>query len=270
MRLIPFNKEPLGEVRDVRFIKALGRQIETARIVSFGRCNYHCPYCKRDAQFVDENGNVLVSEDFEDDIIFDLIAKAIQAGERVRLSGGDPCMHPRDSLRIAEFVHKKGQKLSICHNGSSPVYIRKMAPYIEYAAIDLKASNSVEYALRAGVDEAIARKVMPHFEEVCRVILEQPTALLDARTCVFDTTSLDDLIDIATRIDRLGHSDRKFWTIRQYIPVAGIDWRPLPQNIIEEWIGIITEEFKHLHIGCRLDWSGGDFLHWYAGEKDSL
>ena len=63
MRIIPFDGKPLGEVREVRFIKVLGREIEKARIVSFGRCNYHCPYCRRDAQFVDEKGNVLSSEE---------------------------------------------------------------------------------------------------------------------------------------------------------------------------------------------------------------
>lgn len=110
MRLIPFNNKPLGEVRDIRFIKALGRPVETARIISFGRCNYHCPYCKRDAQFVDENGNVLISEEFDDHMILELISRSIATGERVRLSGGDPCMHPRDSLRIAEFAHEQNHK----------------------------------------------------------------------------------------------------------------------------------------------------------------
>jgi len=270
MRIIPYNGVACGEVRPVRFLKAFGREEERARIVAFGRCNYHCPYCRRDAQFVDDRGNVLTSREVSDDEIFALLEEALERGERIRLSGGDPCMHPRDSLRIAQWAAKRGEQISLCHNGSSPAYIRRMAPYLAYAAIDLKAINPDEYALRSGIDVHVARKVLSHFEEVCWHVLKNETSLLDVRTCVFSDTTLDDLMEMAQRIATLGHSNRVFWTIRQYNSVDGIDWHPLCQETLEEWIGIISEMYGALHIGCRLAWEGGLFYHWYSGTRELL
>ena len=112
------------------FLRRLAENIEVARIVSFGRCNYYCPYCRRDAQFVDHNGNVINSVDVPHSTIYAILEESLHSGQRIRLSGGDPCMHPRDSLNIAKWAFDKGHKISLCHSGSSPSYIKRMAPYI--------------------------------------------------------------------------------------------------------------------------------------------
>ncbi len=269
MRIIPHNGEPLGEVRPVRFLQAIGLPSERARIVAFGRCNFACPYCMRDSQFVDEKGNALVSREIEDDVIFGKLETAFATGERIRLSGGDPCMHPQDSLRIARWVAERGGKISLCHNGSSPRFIDSMLQYLAYAAIDLKSPREDEFALRAGVAESVAAHSIEKFQEVCRLILGAGI-ILDVRTCVFSTTTLDDLMSIAGIIAGFGHSNRKFWTIRQYVPVTGLDWRPLPPQTLEEWIAMIAIEYPNLHIGCRTEWYGGYFRHWKDTETNVL
>jgi len=105
---------------------------------------------------------------------------------------------------------------------------------------------------------------------VCQIILEHPDPLLDVRTCVFSDTSLDDLLEMANKVATLGHNDRKFWTIRQYTPVLGIDWYPLCQETLNEWIEIISKEYPELRIGCRLEWVGGSFYTWHRGKKKEL
>ncbi len=49
-------------------------------------------------------------------------------------------MHARkDNLAIAKAVmNVKGKKISIAHNGSSLSFVKLIAPYLEYAAIDIK------------------------------------------------------------------------------------------------------------------------------------
>lgn len=270
MRIIPHQGKALGEVRQVRFLKAFERPAEHARIVSFGRCNYRCPHCMRDAQFVDENGDVLASTEVDDQLVFDQIVDAMNAGERIRLSGGDPCMFPNESAAIAKLCRSMGKRISVCHNGSNPRYISKIAADIEYAAIDLKAVNAKDYALRAGLSERVAAQVMPNFVKVCDQVLSQSHALLDARTCMFDTTSYTELTEFAEKISSLPCTDRVFWTIRQYLPVANLDWKPMPQEILFGMIEDVSKQFPWLRIGCRLAWRGGQFPYWKSGEVSEL
>lgn len=270
MRIIPYNDEVLGEVRDALFLKGLGRDAEKTRIVAFGSCNFSCPYCMRDAQFIDSNGNVLKSVEVDEREIFHRLENAIANGERIRLSGGDPCMHIRDSLKIAQWATKRGRQISYCHNGSSPALTSRLAPYAAHAAIDLKAVSIDEFVLRTGIDKPVASKVMKNFHKVCRAVLSNESTLLDVRTCVFSTTTLKDLFEMAQMISQLAHDDRVFWTIRQYDPVATIDWQPLRQGILDEWLSIISRKYPILHIGYRSQWVGGVFYHWYSGNKTQL
>ena len=202
MRLIPYYGVHVGETREASFLEAFGRKKEVTRIVPFGSCNYACPYCMRDAQFVDEKGNTISSEFISEDIIFSVLEKAVLNNERIRLSGGDPSLHLKESLKIGKWLEGYNKKLSLCHNGSNLHYIKKMLPYLEYAAIDLKGITAKEYSLRAGIDEKSAEKNINKFFNICNVILEN-NILLDIRTCVFSDTSLDDLLIIASKIDSL-------------------------------------------------------------------
>lgn len=72
--------------------------------------------------------------------IKNIIDDNIKLGRRIRLSGGDPCAFPKESLEIAKYVYEKyKQKISIAHNGSSPSFIKMLLPYLKYIALDFKA-----------------------------------------------------------------------------------------------------------------------------------
>ena len=114
------------EVRPLYCYKAFGRDIDDARIISVGACNFSCPYCKRDGNFKDVDGSIITATPTKLGAIFEVVDDAISKGQVVRLSGGDPVVYPRESLAIASYVSQHHGRLSVAHNGSSPEFIKKL------------------------------------------------------------------------------------------------------------------------------------------------
>ena len=103
----------------------------------------------------------------------------------------------------------------------------------------------------------------------CQRILTEGGILTDVRTCVFSTTTYDDLYKIAQMIVQSGDSGKKFWTIRQYSLVPGLSWRPLPVESFKEWVKYLSSDFPQLYIGYRAKWQGGGLEFWKNGEEIS-
>jgi len=150
IKVLPHNGVIGSEIRPLYFYRAMGMDVRNARIISFGACNFACPYCKRDGAFRDKCGDIINAADVTLEGIFCVCDDAHAKGQVVRLSGGDPVVFPQVSLAIAKYMWETyGAKISMAHNGSSPEFARKMAPYLESAAIDLKAVP-VEFGMRVG------------------------------------------------------------------------------------------------------------------------
>lgn len=81
----------LSEVREAYFLQAFGRNTKQMRVFSFGRCNYQCPYCKRDGHFRNADGSIIDTSDVGLEEVFRIIDGAVMRGQHVRLSGVDSC-----------------------------------------------------------------------------------------------------------------------------------------------------------------------------------
>jgi len=267
-KILKYGKKICGETRKADFLRAFEREVETTRIFSFGACNFHCPYCKRDCQLVDTNGNPIRAEEVPFEEVLAVVDDAVAKEQRVRLSGGDPVMFPKESLAIAKYaIDKYGQKISIAHNGSGMRYVKSLAPYLDYAAIDLKGHDGEELAMRAGIPEKTGDKMLKSTLAVQDYLASQGV-LVDVRTPVFDTTTLDNLHSMAEQIVK-GGVENKFWTLRKYNPVRWIDWGTIPQETLLQYAEILSKEFPELPIGLRLKWSGGakEFIILKGGKR---
>jgi len=266
-RILKYGKKIAGETRRADFLAAFGRPVETTRIISFGACNFHCPYCKRDCQLVDGEGNPIRAEEVDFNEVLAVVDDATAKNQRVRLSGGDPVMFPKESLAIAEYAMSKyGKKISIAHNGSGLRFAKALSPYLDYAAIDLKGHDGTELAMRAGIPEKAGDKMLKSTLAVQDFLASQGV-LVDVRTPVFDTTSLDNLYSMAEAITRTGVKN-KFWTLRKYNPVRWIDWGTIPQETLLQYAEILSKEFPELPIGLRLKWSGSkEFIILKGGKR---
>lgn len=236
------------------------------RIVSFGRCNFRCPYCKRGGQAVDRDGNIIASREFTDRQVFRALEDALAVNQRIRLSGGDPVMYPAESLKIAKWSYAHGRKISLAHNGSSPEFVRKIMPYLDYAAIDLKAWESGSFCRRAGISREAAQKMLENSLAIQKMLSENGV-LVDVRTMVFATTSLCDLLETAHLVDTAGNHRNKFLTFRQYKPVRGLAWQPLEEKILLKYIAIVSAAYPDLLMGLRSKWQKGGFKYWRAGQE---
>lgn len=248
-----------GETRLLFFYKALGLEIPVARIISFGDCNFNCPYCKRMGHFKLPNGviNKPIIGSFEE---IEIINKdAIAKGQIVRLSGGDPVMFPAFSLKIAKSISQKNGRLSLAHNGSSPEFISRIAPFLESAAIDLKSTPDNMSAI-CGISDSFA-KCMYYRSIECQRILLQHDVLLDVRTPIFRFTTIDDLFFIANDLNKIAYNGKLFWTLRCYDEVVGCQFQsPEIENVI--WMSKeIQKQYKKLSIGIRCKWVRTKFIY---------
>ena len=267
VKILKYGNKICGETRKADFLKYFGREIEVTRIISFGACNFACLYCKRDCQIVDDKGDVIRAVDVNLEEIFSIIDKSIGNRERIRLSGGDPVMFPRASLKITKYVWEQyAQKISMAHNGSGQKFARDLAPYLEYAAIDLKGHNGSELSFRAGIPERVGDRMLQSTLKV-QDLLAQNGVLVDIRTPVFKETTLDGLIEMATQITKTGVKN-KFWTLRKYNPVRWIDWKSINEQTLYDNAQIVSEIFSELPIGLKSKWSGNkEFIIFKTGKR---
>lgn len=242
----------INEVRKAYFLTAFNRNIEDMLIISMGACNYNCPYCKRDGQFKGSGNSILNAYDVSMEEIFRIADRNISIGRRIRLSGGDPCMFPAESLRIARYcMDKHGQKISLAHNGSLPSFIHSLLPYLDYVAIDFKGAKPDEIAHRSNTP------VNPDsIDNIMEIIDMCQTAgvLVDVRTVIFGDTAIDDLDSIGRK---LSNRNNVFWTLRKYNPVIGCDFLPTYNDI-----RIIADQLSNKYnipVGYRDKWTKCNF-----------
>ncbi len=250
-----------SEVRPLYFLKGLNEKIADARIISFGACNFACPYCKRDGNFRAADGSIVSAIDCDIEDLLKVCDDAIVKKQVVRLSGGDPVVFPEASVAIGEYVREKGGRLSIAHNGSSPQFIKRMIDLgLESAAIDLKGTRG-DLGLRAGLKNGLGAKMYERSVET-QDLLSASGVFVDVRTPIFSNTTLDDLLEMAADIVSGGNREQEFWTLRLYKPVVGCDW-DAPRNT-ESVIWMIEEvkkSYPNLKMGLRAKWEPEGFLY---------
>jgi len=248
------------EIRPLYFEKAFGLSVRNARIISFGACNFSCPYCKREGQFRVDDGSIVSARDCGLDDLYRVCDDAHDQGQVIRLSGGDPVVFPKESLAIAEYMRARyGEKISMAHNGSSPAFAARIAPFLESAAIDLKALPA-EMNLRAGLKNGSGERMFYRSLETHNVLASSGVRV-DVRTPIFGTTTLDDMLAMAKHIILGGKLEMKFWTWRLYKHVRGCDWPTPHQGQVLWMIQEVKKVHPELRIGLRAKWEPSGFMY---------
>ncbi|MBQ6991409.1 MAG: radical SAM protein [Clostridia bacterium] len=265
IKVLPYKGKPLTEIRPAYFLKAFGEDVLDMRIFSFGRCNYSCPYCKRDGydkSVLDINGAVDITEENFMAVVDDAIAK----GQVIRLSGGDPVCYPAFAEKVLKYAKSKGGITSIAHNGSGPEFVKKIAPYLDFASIDFKAASYKELGEIAGIDDEMAKTSFINTIETIR-ILQEFGVYTDVRTCVFDDTQYEQLSQIAKLIQQGNDSSNLFWTLRTYSPVDSFSKGAKTPDEMIDIVKKVSEEYPSLRIGVRAKWEPEGFTYFLGGKQ---
>lgn len=252
--------------------------LQVTRLFSFGECNALCPYCKRDMQFIDDNGNVLANTTTPLINLFRMAEGAVLRGEVVRFSGGDPVLFPKVCYAIGQYVEAIGGKgVSIAHNGSGPGFVRNLLPLMSSAAIDIKAHPRYIHTV-LGLSE---REGINHFNNSLKTqrLFHNPLtnpngAVLDVRTPVFGPhddptvpqTTVNDMLDLGSYITENNDPTRTFWTWRMYKEVKGCNWTPPNLQATLDMMEIVSKKYPQQWMGIRAKWHGGGMLYFHNGK----
>lgn len=105
----------------------------TCMVIFTVGCNFKCEFCQNKYLLYEGVGkHVEVNELLK-------IIKSNQLVKSVSISGGEPTLQD-DLVELCELVSKEGNYVSVDTNGSNPRVIKKILPYINRVALDMKAS----------------------------------------------------------------------------------------------------------------------------------
>ena len=262
-----------GYLNSIPMLRTIGeepilRNMQITRIFSFGECNVQCPYCKRDCQFIDNEGSVIGTAEVDLIDLFRMAESAIKKNEIVRFSGGDPIMYKNICLAISAYVKElHNTKTSIAHNGSGTLWVKQMLPFLDSAAIDLKAVPE-RMGKIMGITESGGRKMYERSLQTQALFssteLNKNKAILDIRTPIFGDTSIDEMIRLGEDITK-GNPQLTFWTWRLYKKVHGCDWLVPEKETVIEMLAEVSAKYPNHWMGIRAKWHGGGMLYFRNG-----
>ena len=258
MKVLTHNGVVGGEARPLFFLRHFGQDATIARVISFGACNFACPYCKRDGAFRAADGSIITAVEASMDDLKAVVRAAVRAGEVVRLSGGDPVLFPAEAVELARYTAELGGRFSVAHNGSSPRFALALADQgLESAAIDLKAPRRL-YGQAIGATDKTGRVMYDRSCQTQRGLAARGT-YVDVRTPIFGHTTLDDMLELAASVSRSA-GQRTFWTWRLYKPVQGCEWEAPSEGAVTWMIHETKRVYPDLPIGLRAKWEPSGFL----------
>ncbi len=89
------------------------RVMRKLRVSLTDHCNYHCLYCMPDGTKFKRKTNMLTLDQYDH-----LVGSLIQTGiEEIRVTGGEPCLHPDFIKRMETFAKHSPLKLGVTSNG---------------------------------------------------------------------------------------------------------------------------------------------------------
>ncbi len=212
-------------------------------IVFVSGCNLHCPYC-HNPELVRPD---ILDEEFRlthEDIIGELLDREGFI-EAVTITGGEPLLYSGLPDLIKRIKSETCLSLKVDTNGTQPDMLRKILPYLDYAAMDLKSSPS-KY-LKATGERAVFQDVRESIE-IIRSLSEYE----------FRTTMVPGIVDqedVITLLLEIG-------TVKRYILQAFHSHKTLssdftgiptfPKGYLETTADILKKKNLAEEIGIRL------------------
>ena len=109
-------------------------------------CNFKCKFCHNKYLLQSNVGREYAIKELIDKISTNSLVSGVS------ITGGEPTLQ-KDLPELCEQIHKTGKYLSIDTNGSNPLVIENILPYINRVALDLKGPLNQEKLKKiTGVD----------------------------------------------------------------------------------------------------------------------
>ena len=136
--MILISKMNLPPIKGFNKTSEIGVDIFSPSIF-LGYCNFSCHYCMNGPlakDTIQSNVNIKEVEEF--------VKK--EKSEWLMISGGEPtCTKKEQLISLLEEISSWGCKIGMSTNGSNPEILEDIIKYINYIALDIKASNNDDY-----------------------------------------------------------------------------------------------------------------------------
>lgn len=265
--IIPYKGKLFQETRNAYFLKAFGEEVKEMRIIPFGRCNYACPYCKRNGYDKDD-GSIKGSIEVEEEAILYAAKDAVSKHQIVRLSGGDPCTYADLSIKVLEQVKQLGGIGSMAHNGSSPEFIQYLVDkqLLDSISVDLKGKDPQSLKRVTGISEKLSYFMWSKTLETLEVLKRARHIKIDIRTCVFSDTTYEELLSIGKIIKQYSNPN-VFGTLRIYSIVDSFSKETKTVEDMKLLAKLLSSQLFDLKIGIRVKWEKGAFFYYFNGKE---
>lgn len=187
-----------------------------AAVIFFAGCNFDCWYC--------HNKSIIKTDKlYSKDNILESIDKNKKYLDAVVITGGEPTLADTDELiELIKAIKAMDLLVKLDTNGTNYNALKKLLPYLDYVAMDIKAPLSKYNEITKITDGQIQN------------IKKSIKLLIDNIECEFRTTfipslSVDDAIEIAETVKGC-----KYYYIQQYNPIEGyMDILPHSKNYLQ-------------------------------------
>ncbi|MDD3383671.1 MAG: anaerobic ribonucleoside-triphosphate reductase activating protein [Bacilli bacterium] len=154
-------------------------------------CNMDCFYC-HNRKLISFDSDEVISEEE----IFRFLKARNEILEGVVISGGEPTLQ-QDLLDFIKKIKLLGYKVKLDSNGLKPQIIEKILPYLDYLAIDIKATSD-DYS-------KVCHSSKDSFKYVAETIniLLKSKINFEGRTTMYPKMTINDLINILKSIPPL-------------------------------------------------------------------
>lgn len=119
---------------------------KAAAVIFTQGCNFRCPYCHNFGLVYPE----LFTEQIPFEEVLDFLKQRQGLLEGVVFCGGEPTLQ-EDLLEAVFKVRSLGYAVKLDTNGSKPDVLAQVLPYLDYAAMDIKAPFGDAYNCASGV-----------------------------------------------------------------------------------------------------------------------
>lgn len=181
-------------------------------IISLGKCNFDCIYCKRGGYTKERGLRIQGAKDIPFFEILDRAVKIVDSNQILRFSGGEPTLFMNDVELISKIIKTKHPDalISIATNMSNRRIVDTVG-YIDIYAVDIKGpKEKIEQITcvppEIGLDIPLRN---------LKMLVERKPKFIEIRTPVFEDTNIDDLKDIVSNLP----TENFAWTLRPYSPL---------------------------------------------------
>lgn len=122
-------------------------------VIFMAKCPLRCPYC-HNSELLEGGKEVNLSE------IFKIIDDSVEYIDAVVISGGEPLVQLEELISILEYSKKLKLKTKLDTSACYPDRIKKVIPYLDYLAIDVKAPfNKYREVIGSDIGEKVEKSV---------------------------------------------------------------------------------------------------------------